>query len=80
VFLLNWWVVNCTVSFRVTVTCCAGGPPSAVVHFLTRMTRERCNVTQHCSVTLRLAAPRIRQSSNSLVLTFQGIADSDTAS
>lgn len=33
-------VVNCTVAVRVSVACCSGGPPSAVVHFLTRMTRE----------------------------------------
>jgi hypothetical protein len=41
-------VVDCTVTVRVSVTCCPGGPPPAVVHFLTRMTRER--------VTLRSTA------------------------
>ena len=61
-------VVNCTFAVRVTLTCCttdaccAGGPSSALVGFLTRMAREH----------YRLSALRIRRSSHSLVLTLQG--------
>ena len=44
-------VANCTVAVRVSVTCCSGGPPSAVVHLLTQKTRERVtNPTQHCAL------------------------------
>jgi len=46
-------VVNCTVAVRVSVTCCSGDPPSAVVHFLTRMTSWRVTLRS----TARYLAP-----------------------
>lgn len=67
--VLRRQVVNCTVA----ATCCSGGPLSAaMVHFLARMSRERVTLRSTAAVLTRLAAFRIRQSSHSLLLTFQG--------
>jgi len=66
------YVVKCTVtdsSFN-TQANCSKCPPSAWMHFLTRVTTELVTLRSAAALLMHLAALRIRCSSSSLVFTL----------
>ena len=66
------YVVKCTVTdspFN-TQANCSKCPPSASMHFLTRVTRELVNLRSTAVLLMLLAALRIRWSSSSVVFTL----------
>jgi len=67
------YAVKCTVTDSPlntqTISKC---PPSAWIHFLTRVTRELVNLRSNAALLMLLAALRIRWSSSSLVFTLCG--------
>jgi len=71
VHLLSY-VVKCTVTdspFSDQASC-SKCPPSAWMHFLTRVTRELVTLRSTAALLMLLAALRIRWSSSSLVFTL----------
>ena len=66
------YVVKCKVTDSPfsTQANCSQCPPSAWMHFLTRVTRELVNLRSTVVLLMLLAALRIRRSSSSLVFTL----------
>ena len=73
-YLLRYvrYVVKCTVTDLPLSTQenCSKCPPSAWMHFLTRVTRELVNLRRTAALLMLLAALRIRCSSSFLVFTL----------
>jgi len=71
VYLLRYFV-ECTVTHSPfnTKANCTKCPPSAWIHFLTRVTRELVTLRNTAALFMLLAALSIRWSSSSLVFTL----------